>query len=141
MADLFKEVIPSILQTKKNVLEDDSDYVPFVVNKSLSFHYDCVMNANQMNLLPNTDAYLQYHYYLNSIRPYKRPYQKWLKRETIEDLDVVKEYYGYSNEKAKQVLTILSPAQLDELKQRINKGGMNNARPKRSNRSEATRTR
>ena len=141
MADLFKEIIPSILQTKKNVLEDDSDYVPFVVNKSLSFHYDCVMNANQMNLLPNTDARLQYYYYLNTIRPYKRPFQKWLKRETIEDLDVVKEYYGYSNEKAKQVLSILSPAQLDEIKQRINKGGMNNARPKRSNRSEATRTR
>lgn len=141
MTDIFKDIIPSILQTKKNVLDNDKDYVPYVVNKAISFHYDCVMYANQMNILPHTDPCLQYQFYLNSIRPYKRPYQKWLKRETIEDLDVVKEYYGYSNEKAKQVLTILSPAQLDELRKRIYKGGMNNARPKRSTRSEAARTR
>lgn len=138
MADLFKDIIPSILQTKKNVLDDQKDYVPYVVNKALSQHMDCVMYANQMNLLPHTDKDMQYAYFLNTVRPYKRPYQKWFKKETISDLDVVKEYYKYSDEKAKQVLRVLSSDQLAELRIRIDKGGISNARPKRSNRSEAT---
>lgn len=138
MADLFKDIIPSILQTKKNVLDDQKDYVPYIVNKALSQHMDCIMHANQMNLLPHTDKDMQYTYFLNTVRSYKRPYQKWFKKETISDLDVVKEYYKYSDEKAKQVLRVLSPDQLAELHIRIDKGGISNARPKRSNRSEAT---
>jgi len=76
MSDLFKEIIPSILQTKKNVVENEKDYVPFVVNKALSFHYDCVLFVNEMNRVPNTDRILQYHYYLNTIRGYKRPFSE-----------------------------------------------------------------
>jgi hypothetical protein len=139
MADLFKEIIPSILQTKKNVVENEKDYIPFVVNKALSFHYDCVLIANQMNFLPNTDGILQYHYLLNKVRGYKRPFQKWHKRETIEDLDAIKEYYNYSNDKAKEALTVLSNDQINDIKSKLNKGGLND-KHKRTNRGDANRT-
>ena len=131
MSDLFKDVIPSILQTKKNVLEDEKDYSAFVVNKALSFHYDCVLQANEMNKFPSLPGTLQYHYLLNSIRGYKRPFRPWQKRETIENLETVKEYFGYSNEKAKEVLVLLDADQIEEIKKAIHKGGTNDSRPKR----------
>jgi hypothetical protein len=136
MTDLFKEIIPSILQTKVDCLVDEKDYVPFVVNKALSFHYDCVFYVNQMNMLPHTDRGLQYQFYLNNIRPYKRPFQKWLKRETISDLEAVKEYYGYSNEKAREILSLIPEDHLEMIKQYLDKGGINNGKPKRSHRGE-----
>ena len=125
MADLFKDIIPSILQNKKNVLEDEKEYAPYIVNKALSFHKDCVLNANEMNKRPNLDPLLQYHYLLNTIRGYKRPYQKWLKRETIDDLETLKEYYNCSSEKAKEILSVLSNDQIIEIRKRLNKGGLN----------------
>ena len=131
MSDLFKDIIPSILQTKKNVLEDEKDYSAFVVNKALSFHYDCVLQANEMNRYPSLPGTLQYHYLLNSIRGYKRPFRPWQKRETIENLETVKEYFGYSNEKAKEVLVLLNADQIEEIKKAIHKGGTNDSRPKR----------
>jgi hypothetical protein len=139
MPDLFKETIPSILQTKKPVIttENEKDYVPFVVNKALSFHYDCILYANEMNRLPNVDGLLQYQYLLNTIRPYKRPFQKWLKRETVDDLEVVKEYYNYSNERAKEALPLLSKSQLDVMRKELDKGGLH-ARNKRTDRGDPT---
>lgn len=125
MADLFKEIIPSILQTKSPVVtsENESDYVPFIVNKALSFHYDCVMYANQMNMVPNTDKLLQYHYLLRAVRGYRRPFQKWQKLTKNDDLDIVKEYFNYTNEKAKEALTLLSQDNLQEIRNRLSKGG------------------
>lgn len=133
MVDLFKDVIPSIQQTKKVVItsENERDYVPFVVNRSISFHLDMVMAANEMNMNPSTDSLLQYHYLLNTVRAYKRPFQKWQKRDIIENLDAVKEYYNYSNEKAKDALSLLSTTQIEEIKKSLNKGGLN-ARHKRT---------
>lgn len=125
MADLFKDIIPSILQTKKNVLEDEKDYNAFVVNKALSFHYDCVLSVNIMNMNHVLDNQLQYHYLINTIRPYRRPFQKWLKAEAVENLNCVKEYYGYSNDKAKAALEVLSDDQIKIIKKELNKGGMN----------------
>ncbi len=127
MTDLFKDIIPSIQQTKKVVItsENERDYVPFVVNRSISFHLDMLMAANEMNMNPSTDNLLQYHYLLNTVRAYKRPFQKWQKRDTIENLDAVKEYYNYSNEKAKDALSLLSTAQIEEIKKSLNKGGLN----------------
>ena len=141
MTDLFKDIIPSIQQTKKVVVtaENERDYVPFVVNRSLSFHSDIVMFANQMNMLPHTDGLLQYHYLLNTVRAYRRPFQKWQKRETIENLDAVKEYFGYSNEKAKDALSILSNAQIEQIKKNLNKGGLN-VRHKRTSGGNATKS-
>lgn len=134
MSDLFKDTIPSILQTKKNVItiDNEKDYVPFIVNRALSQHMDCIMQANQMNMKPSTDNLLQFHYLLNTIRSYKRPFQKWHKREESENLEVIKEYYNYSNEKAKEALLVLSNDQLDEIKKNLNKGGLN-AKPRRLN--------
>lgn len=134
MPDLFKDTIPAILQTKKAVItiDNERDYVPFVVNRALSQHMDCIMQANQMNMNPSTDNLLQFHYLLNTIRSYKRPFQKWHKREESENLEVIKEYYNYSNEKAKEALLVLSNDQLDEIKKNLNKGGLN-AKPRRLN--------
>ena len=139
MTDLFRDIIPSILQNKKDVLENEKDYHGFVVNRALSFHYDCVMQANEMNRLPNLPGTLQYHYLLNTVRAYRRPFQKWQKREIIENLEAVKEYYGYSNEKAKEALTILSNAQSEEIKKSLNKGGLN-VRHKRVSGGNATKS-
>ena len=125
MADLFKEIIPSILQTKKNVLDEEKDYKPFLVNRSLSYHMDCIMYANQMNLNSNLDSKLQYQYLLQSIRPMKRKFQTWQKASKLKDIDCVKEYFGYSNEKAKEALRILSTDDLDLIRSRLDKGGIN----------------
>lgn len=138
MTDLFKDIIPSILQTKKNVLENEKDYSAFVVNRAISFHYDCVMQANEMNKYPNLPANLQYHFLLNSVRGYKRPFRKWEKRETIDNLDAVKEYYNYSNEKAKEALVLLNATQLEQIKKELNKGGINDSKPRRLRGSKAS---
>ena len=124
MADLFKEIIPSILQTKKDVLDEEKDYKPFLVNRSLSYHMDCIMYANQMNLNPNLDSKLQYQYLLNTIRPMKRKFQPWQKTSAVKDIECVKEYFGYSNEKAKEALRILTDEQITLLKEKLEKGGV-----------------
>ena len=130
MADLFKDIIPSIMQTKINVLEKESDYVPYVVNKALSFHYDCIFHANRMNFYPNVDKRMQFAYYINSIRSYKRPFRKWHKAETDEDLTSVMEYYGFSLSKAREVLVLLSDSQLSIIKKNLYKGGLTNDKHK-----------
>jgi hypothetical protein len=124
MADIFKDIVPSILQTKSPVLDNEKDYVPFVVNRALSFHYDCVLQVNMMNRYPTLDEKLQYDFYLNSIRSYKRPFQKWLKRETISDIELVREYYNCSTEKAKETLTVLTKDQLNTIRKKLFKGGL-----------------
>lgn len=127
MPDLFKEIVPSILQTKENVLRDEldeKDYKPFVVNRALSYHVDCVSYANEMNKNHHLDGKLQYQYLLNTIRPMKRKFQPWQKSSVHEDLECVKEYFGYSNEKAKEALRILSDEQITEIKKRTDKGGV-----------------
>ena len=131
MADLFKEIIPSILQNKNYVLDNEKDYHAFVVNRALSFHYDCILQCNEMNKYPGLPAALQYQYLLNTIRGYKRPFRKWEKRETIYDLEAVKEYYNYSYEKAKEALVLLSNAQKEEIRKAIDKGGKDDSKPRR----------
>lgn len=127
MTDLFKEVVPAILQTKKNVItvDNEKEYNPFIINRALSYHYDCILFSNEMNKMPNTDKLLQFHYLLNTIRSYKRPFQKWHKKDSADDIDVIKEYYQYSDEKAKEAMKILSNDQINEIRKRIDKGGLN----------------
>ena len=107
-------------------MEDDpsweKNYPPYVINKCLSHHMDTLAFANEMNRYPNLDKKLQYSFYLNTVRPKKR-FSPWGKKAKVEDLDLVKKYYGYSNEKAKQALGILSPDQLNYIKEKLNKGG------------------
>ena len=129
MPDLFKEIVPSILQTKKNVFADEpdySDYKAFVVNRALSFHMDCILYANEMNLYPGLDSDMQYQYLLNTVRSMKRKFQPWQKSEVLKDIECVKQYFGYSNEKAKQAMRILSDEQIAEIKAKTNTGGVNN---------------
>jgi hypothetical protein len=129
MPDLFKEVIPSILQTKKNVLKDDLDIAEykkqaFMVNRALAYHMDCVLYANEMNMHPELDPDMQYQYLLNTIRQMKRKYQPWQKTSVDKDIECVKTYFGYSNEKAKDALRILNDEQIAEIKAKTNKGGV-----------------
>jgi len=127
MPDLFKEIVPSILQTKKNVIRDDidlKDYKPFMVNRALSYHMDCVLYANEMNVHSQLDPDMQYLYLLNTIRPMKRTFQPWQKADVNKDIECVKQFFGYSNEKAKDVLRILNDEQIAEIKAKTTKGGV-----------------
>jgi hypothetical protein len=130
MSDVFKDIIPSILQTKKDVLDEEKDYKPFLVNRALSYHLDCILYANQMNMSHNLDSKLQYQYLLQVIRPMKRKFQPWQKTTAVKDLEYVKEYFGYSNEKAKEALRILSNEDLEIIKSRLEKGGVNSKNTK-----------
>ena len=112
MTDLFKEIIPSILKTKQDVLDNENDYVPFLVNKALSNYDDCLFYSNQMNMLYNLDKRLQYHYFINTIRAKNRSFAKWHKPIKEDDLESVKLFYGYSNVKAKEALKVLTDDQI-----------------------------
>jgi hypothetical protein len=128
MPDLFKEIVPSILQTKKSVFQDNydyKDYKPFMVNRALSYHMDCVGYANEMNVHSGLDSDMQYQYLLNTIRPMKRKFQPWQKSEVDRDIESVKLYFGFSNAKAKEALRILNDDQIAEIKAKTNKGGVN----------------
>ncbi len=121
----LKDWLNSINFTKENLIEDPSvvkEYPPYIVNRCLSGHIDCIMYANEMNRYPHLDKDMQYSFYLNTLRKKKR-FSPWLRKEKVTDLQCVKQYYGYSNEKASQALKILSKQQLDYIKQRLETGG------------------
>jgi len=125
MADLFKEILPSILQTKEYALltdQDEKSYPAFMVNRALSNHRDTVLIANEMNRFPSLDNKLKYDFYLNIIRAAKRPYTKWHKKAQSDDFDAVKEYYGYSDAKALEALKILTDSHLATIKKQLYKG-------------------
>jgi len=103
-----------------------TDYAPFIVNRSLSYHLDCILYANDMNLHPSIDKDMQYQYFLNSIRPMKRGFQPWQKSTTDENIECVKAYFGYSNAKAKEALRILSDEQIAVIKIKTDTGGVKN---------------
>lgn len=127
MPDLFKEIVPSILQTKKNPFLEDyeyRDYVPFIVNRALSYHDDCLLYVAELNGLSFLDNDMQYQYLLNSIRSMKRSFKKWQKIETEKNLECVKTYFGYSNQKAKEALRILNDEQIAEIRRKTDKGGV-----------------
>ena len=98
------------------------DYPPYIINRCLSGHLDCIMFANEMNKYAFLDKDMQYNFYLNTLRKKKR-FSPWLRKEKVTDLQSVKQYYGYSNEKASQALKILSKQQLEFIKQRLETGG------------------
>ena len=119
------EFIKAINETKEDVMVDDiseKKYSPFIVNRGLSFFMDTIFQVNELNRNHHLDSRLQFDYLLNSVRKKKR-YSKWLKPEKLQDLDVVKEYYGFGNEKAKDALRILSEDQLAFIKDKLNQGG------------------
>lgn len=126
MPDLFKEIIPSILRTKKNVFENGvySDYNSFIVNRALSYHFDCLSYVAELSMLPHLDKDMQYQYLINTIRPMKRDFAKWQKAQVEKDIECVKDYFGYSNKKAREALRILNNEQIAEIKRKTDKGGV-----------------
>ena len=122
----LKDWLNSINFNKQDLIEEDpstiKDYPPYVINRCLSGFIDTIMYANEMNRYHNLDKDMQYSFYLNSVRKRKR-FSPWLRKDKVKDLECVKEYYGYSNEKASQALKILDNQQLNFIKQRLETGG------------------
>jgi len=118
----LKHWLNSINFTKEDLSEDISSYPPYIINRCLSGHLDCVLFANEMNKNHHLDKDMQYSFYLNTLRKKKR-FSPWLRKDKISDLDYVKRYYGYSNEKASQALKLLSKEQIEFIKQRLDTGG------------------
>ena len=123
----LKDYLNSINFTKEDLMSSEDPtwekkYPAFIVNKCLSGFIDTIIFSNEMNKYPNLPSKLQYDFFLNSLRKKKR-FSPWLRKEKIKDLDAVKSYYGYSNEKAIQALKILSKEQLDYIKAKLDVGG------------------
>tara|TARA_B100001109_G_scaffold34974_1_gene27429 strand:- start:448 stop:825 length:378 start_codon:yes stop_codon:yes gene_type:complete len=120
----LKDWLNSINQNKRNLYDEDptAKYPAYIINRCMSGHLDTVMFANEMNLSSQLDSDMQYSFYLNSVRKRKR-FSPWLRKDEVKDLDSVKRYYGYSNEKAKQALRILSKEQLNFIKSKFETGG------------------
>jgi len=121
------DYVNSILQNKKNLIVDElteKEYQPFLVNRTLSYHKDCILYANEMNRRHLTDKKLQYDFLLNTIRSQKRPFAKWVKSEKSEDLECIKQVFGLSNEKAREAKRLLSDEQIQKLKEQTDTGGL-----------------
>ena len=121
----LKDWLNSINFTKENLMEDPDvkkEYPPYIINRCLSGHLDCIMFANEMNKYSFLDKDMQYSFYLNTLRKKKR-FSPWLRKDKVTDLEIIKQYYGYSNEKALNALKILTPEQIIFIKQRLETGG------------------
>jgi preprotein translocase subunit Sec63 len=119
------DFLNSINSSKKDLMvlpDHEKMYNSFVVNRSLSYFPETVLIANEMNRYHHLDEKLQYDFLLNIIRKRKR-FSKWVKPMTQTDIDNVKEFYGYSDEKARNVLPLLTPQQLKIIKDKVDKGG------------------
>ena len=123
----LKDYLNAINHSKEKLMDTEDEewekkYPPFIVNKCLSGFQDSLMLVNEINQYPNTDKKLQFDFLINSLRPRKR-FTPWMKANKLDDLEYVKEFYGYNNEKAKVALTILNDEQIATIKQKLNKGG------------------
>ena len=122
----LKDWLKSINQTKNNLMDEDpsleKEYSPYIINRIFSGHLDSIMFANEMNRYHFLPKKIQYDFMLNTLRVKKR-FSPWLKKDTIKDLEIVKRYYGYSDEKAKQTLRILNKEQLNFIKSKFETGG------------------
>jgi len=123
----LKDYLKSINETKENLMDGDDPvwekkYSSFIMNKCLAPFNDTIMLVNEINQRHHLDSKLQYDFLLNSIRSRKR-YAPWVKASKLKDLEFIKEYYGYSNEKAKSALSILNDSQIKAIKNSLNKGG------------------
>jgi hypothetical protein len=118
----LKDWLNSVNFSKEDLSEDIRSYPPYIINRCLSGNIDSIIFANEMNMNHHLDKDMQYSFYLNSLRKRKR-FSPWLRKDKIEDLECVKNYYGYNNEKASQALKILSKEQIKFIKQRLEIGG------------------
>ena len=119
------DYIKEINYGKNNIMVDDiaeKKYNGFMVNRGLSYFRDTVLMANEMNKNHHLDSRLQFDFLINIVRKKKR-FSKWNKPEIASDLETIKEYYGYSNEKARTALKLLSPDQVMEIRKKVYRGG------------------
>ena len=121
----LKDWLNSINQNKRNLYDEDptAKYPAYIINRCMSGHLDCIMYANEMNINPNLDKKLQYDFYLNTLRSKKR-FSPWLKKEELKNLELIKSYYGYSNEKARQALPLLTEEQITFIRSKLETGGL-----------------
>ena len=124
----LKDYLNAINFTKEALLDSDDTewekkYPPFVINRCLSMFYDCIAQTNEMNGYHFLDKKVQFHFFINSIRKKKRFGGKWLTQTKLKDIEYVKQYYGYSNEKAREALSILTNEQVELIKLSQDKGG------------------
>ena len=122
----LKDWLNSINFNKENLIEEDpseiKNYPPYIINRCLSGNLDCILFTNEMNKYSFLDKDMQYSFYLNTLRKKKR-FSPWLRKDKVTDLEIIKQYYGYSNEKASNALKILTPEQINFIKQRLETGG------------------
>ncbi len=122
----LKDWLNSINTTKKNLIDEDPDlenkYPAFVINRCLSGHIDTILLANEMNINNHLSPKLQYDFFINIVRPKKR-FAPWLRKDKLNSLELVKEYYGYSDEKARMALKILTDEQIEYITKRMDRGG------------------
>ena len=122
----LKDWLNSINQSKKNIMDEDpsstKEYAPYIINKCLSGHIDCLMYVNEINKNHSLDKKLQYDFLINILRIKKR-YSPWIRKDKLKDIDLVKSYFGYSRDKAEQALRILSKEQLKFIAQKLEIGG------------------
>lgn len=122
----LKDWLNSINFQKNDLQEEDptaiKQYAPYIINRCLSGFIDTIMYANEMNINNHLDGRLQYLYYLNTIRKKKR-FSPWLKKDKINDIELIKQYYGYSNEKAKSALSLLNKEQINLIRKKLDTGG------------------
>ena len=122
----LKDWLNSINFNKNNLIEEDpeaiSSYPPYIVNRCLSGHLDTVLFANEMNKYSNLDKDMQYSFFLYTLRKRKR-FSPWLKKEQVDDMDLVKKHYGYSNEKAKVAVSLLTKTQIENIRDKHDMGG------------------
>jgi alpha-amylase/alpha-mannosidase (GH57 family) len=108
----------------------EKGYKPFLTNRSLSYHSDCIMYVNELNINHQIDSILQFDFLINSLRPRKR-YSKWAKAESNSDLEIIMEYYGCNLRRAVDALNILDDNAISMIKEQLEKGGMKNERKNR----------
>ena len=104
----------------------EQDYKPFLINRGLSMFPDTIMYANDMNIKSHLESKLQYHYLLNSVRPKKR-FGKWVKKVASDDVEAVQQYFQYNDEQALIATSLLSSEQLQQIKEKLSKGGVNDS--------------
>ena len=124
----LKDYLKAINESKENLLDTtdptwEKKYPPFVINRCLSMFYDTIMHSNEMNGLHFLPKRMQFHYFINSIRKKRRFGGKWLSQTKLKNLEIVKSYYGYSNQKAKEALNILTDDQIESIKTKMIQGG------------------
>lgn len=121
--DLFKVLLPSILQHNEDILEDPKEYNGYIVNRAISVHLDCVLHANLMNMNSILSNKMQYDYLRHAIRKAKRPFKPWHKHSEDDKINTIKKFFNYSDREAEQIADLVNKEQLEEMNKRMDIGG------------------